>query len=278
MAKARVETTTTKKPNNEVVKAAAAALPSTEVNQTWGSEALDGQDMIIPKLHLMQGLSKKVASGEASVGQIRESLENKLMGGRVDPKKNPEAVEIIVFSTFKTWILTEKKAGAQKFEYAGTEAFTAENADRPRQGQRKNKEGVMVDFEDNLSLNYYVLTTKDIADGIAFPYVVSFRRTSMQAGKTLATMLQMMKRANKPSAANIFELNIEAMSNEKGDFFGFSIAKGRESTPQEVAIAKEWYDIVQKNKDKIKVDDSDLREENNTAPRAAAQPDANQDY
>jgi hypothetical protein len=128
-----------------------AAMPATQAQDAaWGSEGLSNSDILVPKLLVMQGLSKLVSEGLANVGQIRDSLEGNLFGGMVKPKENPQAMEVIPFSTFRTWVIFEKRNG--KDEYVKTVPITPENEAWPI-----NEVVGGVEVRRDKCLNFYVL-------------------------------------------------------------------------------------------------------------------------
>jgi hypothetical protein len=256
MAKGTTATVKQTKTLTEVPKATMPAVPES----SWGSEGLSNSDILVPKLLVMQGLSDLVAEGKANVGQIRESINGELLGGMVKPKEQT-AVEVVAFSSFKTWVIFEKKNG--KDEYVKTVPMTPEN------------EGWLIDeviggvqVRRDKCLNFYVLLASELKAGTAFPYLVSFRRTSMRAGKKLATMAAKLRVFKKPLAAKIINLGVLAEENDKGKYFVFDVTQGRSTTTDELAAAHQWYEALKTTN--VKVDDSDLKkpEATYTAPDA----------
>lgn len=221
---------------------------------SWGSENLDSKDMIVPKLLVMQGMSKLVTDGVAMVGQIRESIEGNLLGGIVKPKEM-QPIEVIFFGSFKTWVVYENENGMD--QYKGTVPFSVENQDWQL---NEVVDGVAV--RRDKTLNFYCLTVADIKAGMVFPYVVSFRRTSMPAGKKLATIAKKLSAFNKPMAYKVFNLGVEMKENDKGKFFVPTIEATRDSTEAELKEAYKWH-LTMKSAS-VKVDDSDLKAEVDT--------------
>jgi len=69
----------------------------------WGSEGVDTDDVKIPVLLMMQGLSDFVADGKAAMGDIVHSQTEKVIGGSKDP------VRFIPLYSFKTHEYSEKE-------------------------------------------------------------------------------------------------------------------------------------------------------------------------
>jgi hypothetical protein len=237
----------------------AAGLPA--VDNGWGGEGLSNSDIMVPKLLLMQGLSDLVADGTAIAGQIRDSLEGKLFGGVMKAKEAPTAMEVIPFSSFKTWVVFEKRNG--KDEYVKTVPFTAEN-----EGWAIEEVVGGVQVRRDKCLNFYVLRPEEIKEGAAFPYLVSFRRTSMPAGRKLATMAAKLRVFNQPIAMKVINLTASATENDKGKYFVYDLSSGRNSTAEEIVEAKKWHTTLKTAN--VKIDDSDLKAEASVSPRSAS--------
>lgn len=217
----------------------------------WGSEGVQASDILIPKLLVMQGLSKLVADGQAHVGQIRDSLNGELLGGK------EKAMEVIAFSSFRTWVIFEKRNG--KDEYVKTERITAENENWPI-----NEVVGGVEVRRDKCLNFYVIRPEEIKQGMAFPYLISFRRTSMQAGKKLSTFAAKLNAFKLPLASKVINLSVTAQENDKGKFFVFDVAMGRAASTAEVQEAFKWYQTLQTAQ--VRHDDSDLKGNESPAP------------
>lgn len=261
-------------PAKEETTKALAAVPqggglvaASAAEAAWGSEGIGGGDLLIPKLTIMQGLSKLVTAGEAMVGEIRDSLSGDHKGGKKGKEVTP--VPMIAFQSFKTWVVFEKRNG--KDEYVKTIPITAEN-----EGLAINEVVGGVEVRRDKCLNFYVLLPSEIAEGMAFPYLVSFRRTSSQAGRKLATFSAKLRAFKRPMASKVFDLGVETLENDKGTFFGYTIAMGRDATPQELAEARKWYDTLKTAT--VKHDDSDLKDSAAARPTAQAPSDDSTDY
>jgi hypothetical protein len=231
-----------------VAQEKSVALPQ---NQAWGSEELGAGDFLVPKLLLMQGLSQLVTDGEAQQGQIVDSITNDVLGGITNIKtKECKVLDLIAFQSFKSWV--EFVKDGDNWEYRATYPMTKEN-------QSLLMEEVLAGetIRRDKCLNFYVLRPDQIESGEAFPYVISFRRTSMKAGKKLATIAaQLRALGNKPLAFKHFELSVIPLENDKGSFWGYDLKAGKTSTEKELTKAFEWYKTLQTVE--VKIDDKDL--------------------
>jgi len=229
---------------------------------SWGSEGIDANDVVIPKLLLMQGLSEFVSSGKARAGDIARSVTGEVLGN------STQGVEIIPFMSFKNWVL-EEKAG-NRFEYRGIESLTPENVNADLEWTQGGKL-----WRRNRTLNFYVLLPTDIkreiealkkleTDGefpepkdALLPCVLQFKRTSYGAGKDLATHFIKAAAFKRPPAVSKFKLLSKIEKNDQGTFAVFVVEPVGKSTDEEIATCKKWYEIISNTK--VQVDDSDQR-------------------
>lgn len=237
-----------------MTKAKAGALAKKEETSLAQYQGLmdetpvDKKDFLIPKLLLMQGVSKLVQEEKARAGEIRGSIDQ----NKIAEKEG--SVEIIPFSVYKTWV-TLTKVGS---EFVVQEPLTALNYNKPREEMRDGVE--VINFE---TLNYYCLLPEEIQNGMFLPYVVSFRSTSYQAGKTLETHRARLQEFGKPLPFKTFNLGSSPKKNDKGSFYVFTISESRDTTEVELDAVKHWHSIVKQGE--AKVDDADLTERNVTS-------------
>lgn len=225
------------------------AIQEYEAQGAWGGEDISTEDIVIPKIMLMQPMSDLVTDGVAKIGEFRDSLNTSRILGYTTEKP----VEFIVFGTFKRWMEFKDKEFQRAF------VWTPENAELKTEEITEAGELITRD----VSLNFYCLLPDDIESGEAFPYVISCRMTSKQAGKDLSTHIKKLQMFKKPSAAKVFVLTATKETNDKGTFFVLHTAVGRDATATEQAAAYEWYKLL--GKSKVRVDDSDVNKTTATA-------------
>lgn len=215
-------------------------LPSTESmpEGAWGAENITAEDMIMPRMLLMQPMSDFVTSGVTKMGAIIDSLnKTKTLA---DEKKH---VEVLVFGNFKTWVEYHNE------EYHQTLTWGPENANLKYEEAIGN-----IAVTRDLVQNYYVLDVNDVKDNKTFPYVISFKRTSFRAGKEIGAHLMKLTKQGKNSASIVFQIKSSKQTNDKGTFFTFEVEAGRDTTRAEQQAAFDWYKILQTSKHAIKVD------------------------
>jgi hypothetical protein len=236
---------------------AVVAKTETPVNLAdWGVPQVTARDIQIPKILAMQAMSKSVTSGEAKMGEFRDSLNGVVLGDTTKP------IEFVPFYMEKVFVVLKKKAGAFKFHKVV-----------PITPQLEDQE-FEVDAEDGAekwyrTMNFYVLLPSEVEAGTAIPYLLSFRSSSARAGQKLATTMFMKNlKAGKTPASMAMELSGAKTTNDKGTFIVMDVKERRPASDKEVAEAFEWVKTVKAGT--VKVDHSDLEGEATTAPAAQA--------
>ena len=194
---------------------------------SWGAgDSIDENDILVPKILVMQKMSKLMDKDPTlKFGDFVDSVSEEVVSNHA------EGVEFVVFGHFKTLLTFHGK------EFEKSEPFV------PSMHQLPFRETVNgIEITRSQALNFYVLLVKDIKDGEPFPYVLQFKKTSAKRGKKLSTEIRKLAAFNKPSAARVFKLTATEEENEHGKFLVFDISKVRPSTPDEVKLAKFWYD------------------------------------
>lgn len=248
------------------MKKESAALAIPTQNLAWGSEGVDATDVVIPKLLLMQGQSEFVATGKAKLGDIVRSTTGEVLGSAA------KGVEIIPLLSFKTWVNLEKVGN--RFEYRGTEPITADNINSQLEWMQDGKE-----WRRDRCLNFYVLLPADIQREVSalkklestgafpdpkdalLPCVLSFRRTSYGAGKTLSTHFIQAAHFNRPPAVSRFSLSSKMEKNDQGTFYIFEVNNVGMTATEDLEVCKRWYETITQTKVNVKVDDSDLKKD-----------------
>lgn len=212
----------------------------------WGNApTLSKRDLVIPRINMMQGLSEKVTAGEATFGDLVDSISGEVLGG---VKEAP--LEIIPISMKKIIVVEEYNAKSKKYEYKEIIPGTPENEALPYEQDGIKRTGVM---------SFFVLLPRDIAMGGAIPKVLSIRGTSRQAGRIMATQMYAINGSANPwlpPPAFTFNLSVKIDKNDKGTFAVLEAKKGRKSTDEEIAVAFNWNDQITKGD--AKIDEEDL--------------------
>jgi len=230
-------------------------------NSFWGgSDNIGAEDIRIPKLLLMQALSKLVSEQQvASPGDVVNSVTNEIVGNASSKKKEELVLTIVPIYAYKDWVITKEIKGKQ--EYFERRAYTPETATLQRQEIRtefvENRE-VKVIYENNLSYNLFCLLESEAQDPSALPYLIEFKRTSSNTGKDVNSYLLKAQRANKPFCTYTLKIGAESLTNDKGTFYVLKL-RGAENTKNLTEVIKNaysWFKIISSGK--AKVDNSDL--------------------
>jgi len=208
-------------------------------------EEIDTKDILIPNLMLTQGLTKAVAKGKVPVGQYVNSTNLSVVG---------DSVEALVIQSYKVW-QEFKVVPNGKDEYLGTIDFYG-NEQLPYQYQNEKGE----DCSRKEVLGFYLLLLDEIQNGVAFPYTVTFKGGSKKAGRELTSHFAKLRSVNLPSFAKVFTFGTELVEDEH-TYYVKTVDMGRDITREELGSVKNWIAELKKNKDRIKVDDTEEREE-----------------
>lgn len=232
------------------------ALPSELAD--WGDTGVNvGNDILLPKLLVMQAPSDLVTEGRAVMGEFRNSITAERLGSINEP------IEIIPFHVIKSLDILRRGDDGQ-FLWARTEPLIenvtdpAYNDNLPWEGQ--DEDGTPI--KRVRRLNFFVLLVKDVVEGTAIPYTLSFKSTSMKEGRKMFNRMYVENKMRKlPPAAFTFQLGGIREKNDKGTFIIQQPQLGRQVTIDELKTAKQWYDQVVKGAVKY-----DLTDDEGTTP------------
>lgn len=218
----------------------------------FGESAISAQDIVIPKVLTMQGLSKLVTEGQAKFGDFVDSISSQVIG--CYDKKH---LEFIPFHMDKTWTVSKKKG--DRYQYLKTEACTPENENRQWEEVINGEQ-----FKNEKALNFYCILPSDPS----MPYIIQFKGTSSKAGKELATQMYVKNRAvGKVPPAKVMKLMGEKTTNDSGIFIKLKTAMVRDSSVDEIKNCLEWFQTIRKGA--VKVDDSDVNQESTSTEDVA---------
>lgn len=249
-------------PLNEGVMTMAPS--NTLMAELMSDEVIESSDIVLPKILLMQSTSQMVHDEKASPGDLRDSLNNSLMGNK------EKALDVIFFYHTKSWVINEMIDG--KWEFKERVPYTVENSVWRKQWE-DTIDGVQIRRDESIDL--YCALPGEIEKGTFLPYLISFRRTSYLAGKKILTTLETLRMGKKrrPLASVVFSVLPEKKQTDKGTFHVLNVTRGRETTDVEMQAILPWFRLVKASG--VKVDDSDLHSE--AQQPASVQPQASAD-
>lgn len=230
----------------EVVVQETTEVMTAEMAAEWGMDEVEvsSNDLVIPKLHLMQALSEMVAEKElAKAGDIVDAIDETVVG---DSKK---AVELVPFKVEKLWYVI--KENGDRGELDSIYPVTKEN-----EGQEREFE-----IEGEKYKRLFVYKYFFVREGSSLPYIVTFKSTSLRAGKQLFTEMFIKNRmAGKSPAARTVLLSSEKQKNDKGVYYIWKVSMGKDASAELQAEALNWFKTL-----KVK----DYKEASDDAPTAA---------
>lgn len=203
-------------------------LPSTE-NVNWQADTIDTSDILIPRLLLMQGQSPQVGDGKANVGDMIESVNDEILA------KGGGKLEFIPLMTKKEWHHYERIEGESKPKWIGREPWC--EANRGYMKEDGNKLHQMV-------LNSFILPTGRLG---GLPFLVSFKKSSYNAGKKLSTHFQMARQQNYVPWGWVFELTSYKDSYKDFTYWVWDVKKLREATKEQFDMAAKWRTTLEGN-------------------------------
>jgi len=208
---------------------------------TWGgrSTQFTSQDIVIPRIYAAQHMSEVVKDKTAEYGQLIDTMNGEIHGDLTSP------VAFVPFYVQKKWMefdIVTNKAGARKREYKQTILIDHSNDNLPH---------VEENIERDRVVEVYCLLPKEVESGNAFPYVISFRRTSLKAGNKVITQILRNEALNKPPCASVMELSAKDTQNDDGSFVVLDTKATRPATMEEMQESLKWFKMVMSGKTRV---------------------------
>lgn len=226
--------------------------------QDFCESEISAEDIVIPRLLAMQGMSPKVLEGDASFGEVRDTLNWEVHGSAKAGKAEAKPVEFLPFFMKKAWII-KKELQPGKWKTVEMIKVTPGNEkDDPFQ-KWEDSEGVT-------TMRQFAYIYLGLVRGQNIPYSIAFRGASRAAGKTLYTMsfasksiLNVPKEESwkKYPCSQWVNITPTKQTKEDSTFIVFEPSLGKSALPEEFAKAMEWLSTFKTNADSIKMMDDD---------------------
>ena len=228
-------------------EAGAPARISGKDGKMAGAEGIDPkEDIIMPRVAVLQGLSEMVVDKKGEMGDVADYLSKENLG---------KEMTFIPIFLFKTRVMFEPGKGLVMMSRDNLVITMAidehqdkigKPCDELPESQWNGKEAPRLSKVFNFpSLNVDKMNE--------FPISVSFLRTGMKAGKTLASLIL---RGGEDIFARKYKLTTSIEKNDKGTFAIPHVELAGRCTDEEYAIAKKWYQTL-----RLKPIDVDMKEE-----------------
>ncbi len=210
------------------------------------NKELFSNDLLIPKVWLIQSMSDLRKEKKADEGQFVDSQTGELIadvGG---------SFQFVVLKTFKRWHTCEKKGDKKEFLSSELMVF-GKNHDFKYEDVVDGKEVIRRQV-----ISAYVLLAKDAVQGINKPYIIDFASTSKHAGRVIVSDIATLNNRKLPSFAGFFEMTAKEEKFEKGEAF-VKVAKFGGFLPKDaMPFLVECYKGLQSIQDQIEIDDRDV--------------------
>lgn len=244
---------------NEVTKTQesnVAVFNDSDFGDAGSEQELSQKDILIPKIIMMQGQSPQVLEGDASFGELRDTLEGSLMANC--KTKNADAIPLtcIPFHREKFWI--NKSKDGDKWRFESIEKVTPATAGLDQ--YETWMEG------DKLMKRVYLILFSVMVPGRSIPYSIGFRGSSLEAGKALGTQMYVVNKGLKVKEAfkrspmgKVIDLVPKKISKNDNTYCVLEMRVNRESTFEEACEAMKWYKSIKAGE--LEVDNSDIEKE-----------------
>lgn len=216
-------------------------LPAT-ADEQWAQQGTSNDDLLIPRVLLMQDISDLVKKEKAKAGFLVHGITGEVLAERGD------LLEIIPVTTFREWqVMGQDEKKPERWNFLRREVMTKENENLPTEDQERGQAIKRVK-----ALNFFVLLASKIDE---MPFLVSFKKTSLYAGKKLSTHFQMSAMRKQAPAGHVFRLTSVPRSWDSYSFYALEVETGRTATEHELDVARMWYGILSKQQAKIADED-----------------------
>ncbi|MBK8455633.1 MAG: hypothetical protein IPL34_20345 [Thiofilum sp.] len=193
-------------------------------------------DIVLPRLLLTQPMSPYLSDGSTGDTVVRTgdivTNDSYVVVGGVD-----KPVEVVAFKLWKVWNEYHMVSGEK--EYVTSYPVTAMNARQRYQEIMADGTEVIRDFV----MNYFVVERSKLGF-VATPSLVSFKRTSINAGKAIATMLQSSMVFGKAPWSKSIKLSSSIIKDGNRTYAVLVAKPGTNLTDEEMAAANKMYGIV----------------------------------
>lgn len=233
---------------NELVAKQSNQLVDSSSLEFKGNEEASASDIIVPRMLLMQGMSKWVPD-HFSQGDIINSVEETLLA------KRGETVSIIPFILKKTWQIFTQESPPQ---WVREEPWNEANDALEWEFEEEDADRGVVQLKRQRQYGFYAFVVKDEVDPFPIPVLVNFRSSAgFKEGKKIASHFSMMKGMNQPGFNVVWNISSESVKDGDKSYQKFVVKKGRMTTKEEAQPILQWLKLMQTAADKIKDHDVD---------------------
>lgn len=239
-----------------------------DANEGLGMEAVTQEDLVLPRLKLLQPLSPEVTEGKGTAGDMVNSLD-----GSINYGKELIFLPVLFMRSRIRWTPrseTPPPDAPKGMECTSADSFTARDPKgvtkegQPTANCKKCVHAAFTEDGQPPKCSLY-LSFVSMIDGN--PIVVSMEKTKIPAAKSVITFAQMLGGGNKPLWAGMYKLSTKMITTAKGTFHVYEVSQAG-FTPE--GLYKKAASLYESTKTSTIVVDRDRDEESSVpAPEAS---------
>lgn len=231
----------------EITKTEEKAIATPFDHEEMGSSSIDSSDIQIPRLHLLQGLSEGVATGDFKMGDILHTADQEVLGGIKNPLK------IIPFHMSK--VNQKFRTDINPKEYVLTEDWHPDLDWEEENYVWEKNDGTSITCKVN-NFKTYIMHAVVVDDNIDFslPISITFRSSAGKDGQKIAshfaTVMQFNKArpdAQQPPYNVVWDLSSDLVKGDKTSYAKWSCKRDRKTTDEERTICAQWAKAISAN-------------------------------
>ena len=233
----------------------AVAVSDADFGEVEADQNISSSDITIPKVLIMQGQSPKVLEGEATFGELRDSLNWEKVGCAKIGKKDAEPMNFLPVHWQKFWIIKGNIDG--QWKTIGMDIMTRENEGLDPWTSWTNDEGTECK-------RIYCHMFYGILEGKSIPYNIAFKSSSKKAGDSIVTQMYVINKSlnvkeawKKSPMAKWIEVTPTKQTKENNTFIVLEAKAGRDATYEEACQALTWNKQIRAGQTKLDDIDED---------------------
>jgi hypothetical protein len=199
-----------------------------------GFENFKTEDLILPRLRLLQGLSQAVVDGVGKIGQFQDSLSGEIIG---------DSMEVVLLGMKNGAVYFEQGEGMRCKSGDGiTNMDGVPCVNCPFNEYHSKRWGKDEPPPKCSSTKEFVCITRGTTKGTEQrPIVVSFLKTSFKQGRKLASIARL---TGRDIFAAAYVLSSSTLKNTKGTFSVMEVKQNGWLTPEEYKVAESWFNKI----------------------------------
>lgn len=217
-----------------------AKQESKELTQQHTPRGFDGftsEDLIVPRLNLLQALSKAVTDGIGKMGQFQDSLTQEILG---------DSVEVVLLGMKNGAVYFKPGEGMVCKTMDGVTSINGDTCAKcPYNEYWKAWKEDGSPPACSASKEFITITRGTVKSEESRPLMVTFMKTGFKTGKKLATIARL---ANRDIYFRSYIITSEKSKNDKGTFCKMNVNIGTPLSPEEYTQAERWYEILNTSK------------------------------